>query len=151
LGKIFKPIASYVLLPEELKTFLFRLKSFKMPSEYCGSIGRHIMEKKLGSMKSHDWHMLMQQLMPLGLRGLMQPHVQLALMRLSRVFYNICAKVWDPRDFQALRDDVVTTLGLLEWELPVAFFDIMTHLTLHVVEELDVCGPLHARWMYPIE
>jgi hypothetical protein len=32
-----------------------------------------------------------------------------------------------------------------------AFFDIMTHLTLHVVEELDVCGLVHARWMYPIE
>jgi hypothetical protein len=93
-GKIFKPIASsYVLLLEELKTFLSRLKSLKVPSEYCGSIGgRHIMEKKLGSMKSHDWHMLMQQLMPLGLRGLIQPHVRLALMRLSRVFRIICAK-----------------------------------------------------------
>ncbi len=56
-------------------------------------------------------------------------------------------KVWDPRDFQALRDDVATTLSLLEWELPPAFFDIMTHLTLHVVEELDVFGPVHARWM----
>ncbi len=27
----------------------------------------------------------------------------------------------------------------------------MTHLTLHVVEELDVCGLVHARWMYLIE
>ncbi len=61
------------------------------------------------------------------------------------------AKVWDPKDFQALRDDVATTLSLLEWELPPMFFDIMTHLTLHVVEELDVYGPVHARWMYPIE
>jgi hypothetical protein len=60
LGNIFKPIASYVLLLQEFKTFLSRLKSLKVPSEYCGSIGRHIMEKKLGSMKSHDWHMLMQ-------------------------------------------------------------------------------------------
>ncbi len=57
--------------------------------------------------------MLMQQLMPLALKGLMQPHVRLALMRLNRVFCIICAKVWDPRDFQALRDDVATTLSLL--------------------------------------
>ncbi len=138
-GKIFKPIASYVLLPEELKTFLSRLKSLKVPLKYYGLIRRHIMEKKFGSMKSHDWHMLMQQLMPLGLRGLMQPHVRLALMRLSRVFRIICAKVWDPRDFQALINDMATTFSLLEWELLPAFFDIMTHLTLHVVEELDVC------------
>jgi len=63
------------------------------------------MEKKLGSMKSHDWHKLMQQLMPLGLRGLMQPHVQL-------VFNSICVKVWDPKEFQALRDDVATTFSV---------------------------------------
>jgi hypothetical protein len=95
--------------------------------------------------------MLMQQLMPLGLRGLMQPQVRLALMWLNRVFRIICAKVWDLRDFQALINDVATTLSLLEWEFPPTFFDIMTHLTLYVVEELDVCGLVHARWMYLIE
>jgi len=89
--------------------------------------------------------------MPLGLRGLMQPHVWLALMLLIRVFRSMCVKVWDPKDFQALRDDVATMLNLLEWELLAAFFENMTHLTLHVVEKLDVCGPIHARWMYPIE
>ncbi len=81
----------------------------------------------------------------------MQPHVWLALMRLSRVFQSICVKVWDPRDFQTLRDDVATMFSLLEWELPVAFFDIMTHLTLHVAKGLDVCGPIHGRWMYHVE
>jgi hypothetical protein len=45
LGKIFKPIVSYVLLPEKLKTFLSKLKSLKVPSEYYGLIGRHITEK----------------------------------------------------------------------------------------------------------
>jgi hypothetical protein len=54
------------------------------------------MDKKFGLMKSHDWHVLMQQLMPLALRGLMDAHVHLSLMRLSRVYRNICAKVWDP-------------------------------------------------------
>ncbi len=27
----------------------------------------------------------------------------------------------------------------------------MSHLTLHIVEEWDICGPVHIRWMYPIE
>jgi hypothetical protein len=27
----------------------------------------------------------------------------------------------------------------------------MTHLIIHLVEELDLCGPVHTRWMYPIE
>jgi hypothetical protein len=89
--------------------------------------------------------------MPLALRGLMDPHVQLALMRLSRIFRKICVKVWDPTELPTLQEDVATTLSLLEWELPGAFFDVMTHLCLHVVEELAICGPVHVRWMYPIE
>ncbi len=96
LGKIFKPVAPYVLKPEELKTFMSRLGSLKVPSDYCGALGKHIMDRKLGLMKSHDWHVLIQQLMPLALRGLMDPHVRLALMRLSRIFRKICVKVWDP-------------------------------------------------------
>jgi hypothetical protein len=27
----------------------------------------------------------------------------------------------------------------------------MTHLIVHLVEELDFCNPIHTRWMYPIE
>jgi len=81
-GKIFKPVAPYVLRPEELQTFMNRLASLKVPTDYCGSLGKHIMDKKLRLMKSHDWHVLMQQLMPLALRGLMDAHVRLSLMRL---------------------------------------------------------------------
>jgi hypothetical protein len=92
-GKIFKHVAPYVLRPEELQTFMNRLASLKVPTDYCGSLGKHIMDKKLGLMKSHDWHVLMQQLMPLALRGLMDAHVRLSLMRFSRVYRNICAKV----------------------------------------------------------
>jgi hypothetical protein len=43
------------------------------------------------------------------------------------------------------------TLNMIEWELPCALFDVMTHLVLHVVEELTICGHVHSRWMYPIE
>ena len=32
-----------------------------------------------------------------------------------------------------------------------AFFDVMKHLLVHLVEELDICGPVHVRWMYPME
>ncbi len=68
-GKIFKPAAPYVLKPKDLQTFMNRLASLKVPTDYGGALGKHIMAKRLGSMKSHDWHILMQQLMPLAQRG----------------------------------------------------------------------------------
>jgi hypothetical protein len=81
----------------------------------------------------------------------MDAHVRLSLMRLSRVYRSICAKVWDPIDLPTLKEDVAITLRMLEWEFSGAFFDVMSHLTLHIVEELNICGPIHTRWMYPIE
>ncbi len=62
-SKIFQPIVSYVLKPDELKTFIGRLGALKVPSDYCSVVGKHVMDKKLGNMKSHDWHVLMQQFM----------------------------------------------------------------------------------------
>ncbi len=43
------------------------------------------------------------------------------------------------------------TLSLLEKKFPPSFFDIMTHLLLHVVDELDVYGLVHNKWMYIME
>jgi hypothetical protein len=43
------------------------------------------------------------------------------------------------------------TLSLVEWKLVRAFFDVMIHLILHVVEELNICGLVHSKWMYSIE
>jgi hypothetical protein len=59
--KILKPHASYVLTIDELNTFLSRMGSMKVPTYYGTSLAEHVVNKKLGSMKSHDYHMLMQQ------------------------------------------------------------------------------------------
>ncbi len=50
-----------------------------------------------------------------------------------------------------LKNDVAMVLVLLEHELLPFFFDIMTHLLVHLMEELVICGLLHMRWMYFIE
>jgi len=136
---------------DELKKFMTRLAFVKVPIDYCGALRKHIMEKKLASMKRHDWHIFMQQLMSLALRGLMNGHGRLGLMRFSPMFHNICGKVWDPIDLPTLRKDVAITFSILQWELLEAFFIVMMHLTLHVVEELDISGPIHSKWIYPIK
>ena len=50
-----------------------------------------------------------------------------------------------------LREDTAITLCMIEKEFPPAFFDVMTHFLVHLVEELDICGPVHVRWMYPMK
>jgi len=52
---------------------------------------------------------------------------------------------------ESLNAEVALTLCLLEREFPPSFFDPMTHLLVHLVEELQLCGPVQNRWMYPLE
>ncbi|RVW33032.1 hypothetical protein CK203_101237 [Vitis vinifera] len=42
-------------------------------------------------------------------------------------------------------------LCLLEKYFPPSIFDIMLHLTVHLVREVRLCGPVYMRWMYPFE
>lgn len=50
-----------------------------------------------------------------------------------------------------LKKEVAMTLVMLETKFPPFFFNMMTHLLGHLVEDLFICGPIHTRWMYPIE
>ncbi len=52
---------------------------------------------------------------------------------------------------QALRMEVAKTMSTLEKVFPLTCFDVMTHLVVHLVEELDMCGPIHTHYMYPME
>ena len=50
-----------------------------------------------------------------------------------------------------LFNEIAVTMCMLERVFPPAFFDVMSHLPIHLVQQLDICGPVHTRWMYPME
>jgi hypothetical protein len=43
------------------------------------------------------------------------------------------------------------TICLFEIWFPLGFFDMMTHFIIHLIDELKICGPVGARWCYPME
>jgi hypothetical protein len=75
----------------------------------------------------------------------------MVVMRMCKIFRRLCTKVYNHADFDSLQADVAESMALLEVEFPPSFFDIMTHLPYHLVEELNLCGPVSTRWMYPVE
>jgi len=72
-------------------------------------------------------------------------------MKVSRIFQQLYTKVVHPGRQQQLMEDVAKTLSTLKKEFLPAFFDNMVHLTVHLVEELFICSPMHTKWMYPYE
>jgi hypothetical protein len=146
-----KPAAPYVLNDDEFRVFASTIENLKTPTRHSSNLGKHIQSKRFGALKSHDYHIFMQQLLPSGLRGLLQPGLRMAVMRMSKVYRRICSIVYGPAKFESLQADVAESMALLEMEFPPSFFDIMTHLSYHLVQELDLSGPVSTWWMYPVD
>ena len=104
-------------------------------------------ELKLVSQKSHDCHVLMQQLLPIAIRGIAEYDLWAILTRLCVFFNVVCGKVFDIEKLDELENEGYLILCHFEKLFVPLFFDIIVHL----VREIKLCGPIHLRWMYPIE
>ena len=66
------PPSCFTLDPKEVDQLFKCLARIKVSSGYCGKISRYqdTKKKRFSGMKSHDYHVMMTQLLPVALRGL---------------------------------------------------------------------------------
>ncbi|XP_073109458.1 uncharacterized protein [Elaeis guineensis] len=152
-SKLKMPVATYTLSPQEKIAFCNFLSNLRVPDGFSSNISRcvNINEKKISGLKCHDHHILLQQILPVAIRGLLPKFVCEPLIELSNFFRNLCSKSLKVQDLKQLEDDIVMTLCKLETIFPPVFFDIMIHLPIHLASEAKIGGPVQYRWMYPVE
>jgi len=152
-GKYEIPNAPYTLSYEEKTRLLIVLKRLKVPDGYASNISRcvNLKERKLFNLKSHDCHILMQDLLPIALRAAKDTDVVDVICALSEFFKELCGKELSIEKLDEIGGKVVITLCKMEMIFPPNFFTIMVHLVVHLTEEAKLGGPVFYRWMYPIE
>ena len=101
-------------------------------------------------LKSHDHHILLQQIMRSAIKHMLKPGPKEAIIKIGHFFQQLCSKVVDLASIPDLLECVAEALCLFEMWFPPGFFD-MSHLPIHLVEELYWCGPVHVHWYYSIE
>nr|CAD40424.3 OSJNBa0065J03.20 [Oryza sativa Japonica Group] len=145
--------ASYTLSKAEKESMFECLESIKVPSGYSTNIKRIIStkEKKFTNLKSHDCHVLMTQLLPVVIRGILPDNVRATITKLCAFMNTISLKVIDPDRLEALQNEVVQCLVSFELIFPPSFFNIMTHLLYHLVKEISILGPVYLHNMFPFE
>ena len=109
-----------------------------MPQRCSSSIKSLVQFKdiKLVDLKSHDCHVLMQQLLAVTIRDILPNNVRHAITCLCFFFNAICSKVIDPLKLDELENEAAIILCQLEMYFPPSFFDIMIHLIVHLVREI---------------
>ena len=95
---------------------------------------------KLIDLKSHGFHTLIQQL--LLVRGMLPKKVRYTITKFCMFCSALCNKVVDVNTLKIIQEELITTLCLLEMYFLPAFFDIMVHLTVHLIREVKLNGPV---------
>jgi len=151
--RTYLPLACHTLSKSEKISFCKCLRGVKVPQGYSSNIKSLVSmdDLKLIGLKSHDCHVLMQDLLLVAIRGILPKNVRQVITRLCLFFNAICRKVIDPTRLDELENKVIIILCQLEMYFSPSFFDIMVNLIVHLVREIKLCGPVFLRWMYPIE
>ena len=76
------------------------MNSIKVPSGYSSNIQGiiNVKEKKIQNLKSHDCHVLMTQLLPVILRGVLLENVRLTVVKLCAFMNKISQKAINPNN-----------------------------------------------------
>ncbi|XP_042413231.1 uncharacterized protein LOC122002205 [Zingiber officinale] len=126
----------------------YNLDVMHVEKNVCKNI---IEERKLIGLKSHDCHVLMQQLLSVALRSLLPKGPRNAIFLLCAFYNELCQRVLDRNRLEQLEENIAETLCMMERYFPPTFFIISVHLTIHLAREARLCGSVQFRWMYPFE
>jgi hypothetical protein len=145
--------ADYILKRTDRKEVLEWIKALRFPDGYAANLSRGVNLKtlKVLGMKSHDFHIWIERLLPAMTRGYLPDPVWRVLAELSYFFRQLCARELSRAVILDLERVAPLLLCKLEMIFPPGFFLPMQHLILHLPREARLGGPVQARWCYPIE
>jgi len=104
-----------IMSVDEKTTLPKILKHIKVPDGYTSNISEcvNLNERKLFNLKSHDFHILMQYLLPTALRMVKDDNLYICC-ELSYFFKGLCAKEPNVNKLDELQSNVVFTLRHIE-------------------------------------
>ena len=148
-----KPKAEFALTRPQRREVLQWFQTLMFPDGYAANLRRgvNLSTMRINGLKSHDYHIWLERLLPVMVRGYVPEHVWLVLAELSNFFRQLCAKELSRTVIADLERMAPVLLCKLEKIFPPGFFNPMQHLILHLPYEARMGGPVQGRWCYPIE
>jgi len=136
--------AIYTLSNVNKDIFLKTLNNIIVPDGYSSNISGciDVKQRKLGGLKSHDSHVLMEQLLPLAMRKTLPKGVFSVLIDLCLFFRKLCNRVLKMDEHDEVQSKVMLTLCHMEMLFLPSFFTVMVLLIVHLVEDSKLGTPV---------
>ena len=105
-GQFELSVASWTLKKEEKRALISFFNELKVSTGYCANLKRLVNMRELkfnyGPMKAHDCHVILTQLLPIALHGILPPKVGAPIIKLCSFFNVISKKVIDVSTLEQL-------------------------------------------------
>ncbi|XP_021747570.1 uncharacterized protein LOC110713426 [Chenopodium quinoa] len=111
-GKWHMPPVPYTLSKAQKLTVYKFLEDIKVPDGYSSNFSKciNLEMRKIWGLKTHDCHVLLEELLPLAIRGVSSSKVYEVITKLSAFFKNLCSKTLKLEDLNDLEDHIAITL-----------------------------------------
>jgi hypothetical protein len=112
------------------------------PDGYAANIARGVnfFQRNFFDLKSHDYHIFIERLLPTAFRSFLPANVWLCLAELSYFYRQLCAKRLSKDVVSLMEENITILLCKLEKIFPPGFFNPMQHLIIHLPEEARLGG-----------
>jgi hypothetical protein len=133
-GNLKRPRAPYYLKPTERKEILRWLKKLKFLDRYVSNIKQtvNVNTGKLNGLKSHDYHIIIDRLMPVMFCDYFNADMRKIFTELSYFYMQICAKQVSKVMMQRLEKEIMVLVCKMEKIFPPRWFNSMQYLIVHL-------------------
>ncbi|KAM0899069.1 hypothetical protein ACQ4PT_021549 [Festuca glaucescens] len=147
------PDALYYMDSSKKKLFCGLVKNVRFPDNHASSMFNKVrLEKnKFVGLKTHDCHILFEEILPLAVMKTLPEEVAMPLVKLAKCFKVITSKIVSNKEIEMVEEQLPEILCQLEKIFPPTFFDIMEHLVIHLPAEVRLAGPVQFRNMWSTE
>jgi hypothetical protein len=122
-----KPKADFCLTLPQRREVLEWFKGLMFPDGYASNLRRgvNLATMRINGLKSHDYHIWLERLLPVMVRGYVPDHVWKVLAEMSFFFRQLCAKELCPKVLEEMEKMAPVLLCKLEKIFPPGFFNPM--------------------------
>ena len=118
------------------------VSNFNVPDGYVANLRRgvNLTTMRINGLKSHDYHIWIERLLPMMMRGYFPDNVWQVLAELSNFFRILCAKELSRTVVAEMEQLTHVLLCKLEKIFSLGFFNPMQHMILHLPYEARMGG-----------
>jgi hypothetical protein len=115
-----KPRAPFCLKVKDREEVMRWMKRLKFPDGYAAGLKQCVNVKagKIHGLKNHDYHIIIERLLPIMLRGYLDDNIWEALAELSYFYRQLCAKEIKKDRMKKLEKEILVLICKLEKIFP---------------------------------